>query len=107
MGWLIASAQFLPFMVASCVLAGLALAGWRRTGETGALLIAVASGLRVLHELIGVYNLWRLWNHGPGGSYVTSMAAIGAVQWAGGLVGTVLLIVGVALLLRRLPTQAR
>jgi hypothetical protein len=106
MGWLIASVQFLPFMVASCVLGGVALAGWRRTGETGALLIAVAAGLRVLHDLVAVWNLWRLWNQGSRASYLTWLTAINAVQWVGGLIGAVLLIVGAALVLRRLPARA-
>jgi hypothetical protein len=107
MGWLFASLQFVPFLVCSCVLGGFALWGWRRSRETGALLIAIAAGLQVLHALVGVYNMWRIWNRGPGGSYVSWMTIIGAVQSAGSLIGDVLFIVGVALLLRRLPAQQR
>ena len=107
MGWLFASAQFVPFFLCSCVLGGFALWGWRRTGATGALLIAIAAGLRVLHELVGVYNIWRIWNRGPSGSYVSWMTILGVVQSAGSLIGDVLFIVGVALVLRRLPALKR
>ena len=107
MAWLMASLQFLPFLVASCVLGGFALWGWRRSGATGALLIAIAAGLQVLHQLLGVYNMWRMFERGPGASYVSWLTMIGVVQSAGSLIGEVLFIVGVALLLRRLPARAR
>src|SRR4051812_32888480 len=107
MAWLMASLQFVPFLVASCVLGGFALWGWRRSGATGALLVAIAAGLQVLHQLLGVYNMWRMFARGPGGSYVSWMTMIGVVQSAGSLIAEVLFIVGVALLLRRLPARAR
>ena len=107
MGWMLASAPLLPFFIASCVLGGFALGGWRRTGATAALLIAIAAGLRALHEIIAVYNMWRLWGgHEPRASYLGWMAAIGVVQFVGSLISELLFIVGVALLLRRLPARA-
>ena len=107
MGWLFSSLQFLPFLIASGVLGGFALWGWRRSGATGALLIAIAAGLQILHQLLGAYNMWRIWNRGSGGSYLSWMTIIGAVQSAGSLIGEVLFIVGVALVLRRLPAMKR
>jgi hypothetical protein len=107
MGWLLASLQFLPFLIASGVLGGFGLWGWRRSGATGALLIAIAAGLQILHQLLGAYNMWRIWNRGSSGSYVSWMTIIGSVQAAGSLIGEVLFIVGVALVLRRLPAMKR
>ncbi len=106
MGWLLASAQYIPFLVCSCVLGGFALWGWRRTGLTGALLVVIAAALRVMHELFGVYGMWRLWNGGPSryGQFVT---LYGAAQSVGALVADVLVIVGLALILRRLPVAKR
>jgi hypothetical protein len=105
MGWLWASAQYVPFLVASCVLGGFALWGWRRSGATGALLIALAAGSQVMHELLGVFNMWRIWNRGPGDGW--QLTVLGVVQSAGALVADVLFIVGVALVLRRLPARQR
>ena len=107
MGWLVASLQFLPFLVASSVLGGFALWGWRRTGATGALLIAIAAGVQILHQLLGAYQMWRIWNRGASASYVSWMTMIGAVQSAGSMISEVLIIVGVALVLRRLPALRR
>ncbi|HEX9104294.1 MAG TPA: hypothetical protein VF997_18920 [Polyangia bacterium] len=106
MGWLLASVQYLPFLIASCVLGGFALWGWRRSGATGALLIAIAAGLRVLHELAGVYGMWRIWSRGLSNG-AQSAAIFGVAQSVGALVADVVFIVGVALVLRRLPARAR
>lgn len=106
MGWLFASVQYVPFFVCSCVLGGFALWGWRRSRATGALLIAIAAGLGVLHHAIGVYSMWRMFNRGTA-SYTSWMTMFGVVQSAGSLVAEVLLIVGVALVLRRLPAATR
>jgi hypothetical protein len=103
MGWLVASYSYLPFAVGSCVLGGFALWGWRRSGATGALLIAVAAGLQVLHALFGVYQIWSSFAHGLGG--VGRMALLMAAMSAGSFVSQVLFIVGVALVLRRLPSR--
>ena len=107
MAWLFAaSAQYVPFFVCSCVLGGFALWGWRRTGATGALLIAISAGLGVVHEALGVYSMWRIFNRGPG-SPMGFMTLLGMAQSAGSLIAEVLFIVGVALVLRRLPARAR
>ena len=106
MGWLFASVQYLPFFVCSAVLGGFALWGWRRSRATGALLIAVSAGLGIVHHAFGVYSMWRLWNRGVGGS-TTFMTMFGVVQSAGAFIAEVLLIVGVALVLRRLPAMAK
>jgi len=108
MSWMFASIQYVPFLVASCVLGGFAVWGWRRSGATGALLVAIGAGVRVLHQLIGVYAMYRVYAHGPGDSrHLGTMALYGGMQAAGAVVADVLLIVGVALLLRRLPARAR
>jgi hypothetical protein len=106
MGWLYSSFQYVPFLIGSCVLAGFALWGWRRSGATGALLIAIAAGVRVLHELFGVYSMYRMWYREPRAAALQWMTIYGVVQTMGGLIAQVLLIVGVALLLRRLPAKA-
>ena len=102
--WLVSSAQHLPFLVCACVLGGFGLWGWRRTGATGALLIAIAAGLQVLHSLVSMWGTWRMFQHGPG-SYGAWLSIFGVAQSAGALVASVLFIVGVALVLRRLPAR--
>jgi hypothetical protein len=104
MGWLVASFSYLPFCACSGVLLGLALWGWRRTGATGALLIAIAGGLGVLHQAFGLYGLWRMFHEGPA-PYGRWVAMTGAAQSGGALIADVLVIVGVALLLRRIPRR--
>jgi hypothetical protein len=104
MGWLMSSLSYLPFLMCSGVLLGFALWGWRRSGETGALLIAIAAGLQILHSLVGVYGMWRLWSRGTG-DYAARMAIFSMAQSAGSFIAAVLIIVGVGLVLRRLPAR--
>lgn len=104
LAWLAASAQHLPFLVCACVLGGFALWGWRRTGATGALLIAIAAGLQALHSLVGIWSMWRMFARGPS-SYGAWVAMFGLAQTAGALAADVLFIVGLALVLRRLPAR--
>jgi hypothetical protein len=96
----------LPFWACSCVLAGFALWGWRRTGATGALLIAIAAGLRLLGELAQFVELLRLY-HAADSTIVRTMTIFGSFQATDALVTNVLFIVGVALILRRLPAAKR
>ena len=102
MGALAASATQAPFFVCACVLGGFALWGWRRSAATGALLIAIACGVRVLGHAAYVWQMARMFSVGPS-RYGESMMLFGAFQSAGGLIADVLVIVGVALILRRLP----
>ncbi len=104
MSGLLASLTQLPFLVAACVLGGFALWGWRRTGATGALLVAIAAGLQVMHQLFGVWTMTRLYAGGAA-DYARTMAYYGVVRSAGALIADVLVIVGFALLLRRLPAR--
>jgi hypothetical protein len=104
MGWLFSSLAYVPFFVCSCVLGGFALWGWRRSGETGALLIAIAAGLEVLHQVFGVYGMWNIWNR-TASNYVYKLGVFSVAQSAGSFVANVLFIVGVALVLRRLPAR--
>ncbi|HEY2744631.1 MAG TPA: hypothetical protein VGL86_08410 [Polyangia bacterium] len=103
MGWL-ASLSYVPFFVCSGVLGGFALWGWRRSGATGALLIAIAAGLQMLHSLVGVYGMWLMFNRSPSG-YAARLGMFSMAQSAGSFVADVLFIVGVALVLRRLPAR--
>lgn len=99
---LLASLWQVPFLIASCVLGGFALWGWRRTGATGALLIAVSSGLAVLRAL---YFAWHMMTLYSGGAPWSRSMLFGALESLVGIIAEVLLIVGVALLLRRLPPR--
>ena len=101
---MIASLTQLPFFVCTCVLGGFALWGWRRSGATGPLLIVIACGVRVIGHVAYVWQMARLYRDGPS-SYARTAMVFGAFQSAGGLIADVLLIVGVALLLRRLPAK--
>ena len=105
MGWMLASIQYLPHLICSGVLGGIAIAGYRRTQATGLLLIAMACGVRLVHQSVGVYNMWRLWNHRSAAAYGLYMTGIAAFQSAGALIADVLFIVGVALLIRRLAPR--
>jgi hypothetical protein len=108
MSWMLASWHYVPFLVASCVLSGFALGGWRRSGATGALLVASGAGVRVLHQLFGVYSTYQLYAQGPSrAEYLQRAALYGAFQTVGAILADVLVIVGVALLLRRLPARVR
>jgi len=98
----IASLTQLPFFVCTCVLGGFALWGWRRSGTTGPLLIAIACGVRVIGHVAYVWQMARLYRGGPS-SYGQTAMVVGAFQSAGALIADVLVIVGVALVLRRLP----
>jgi hypothetical protein len=105
MAGLLASLWQLPFFICSCVLGGFALWGWRRSGANGALLVAIGCAVRVVHELVGVYQMTRLYAGGAS-SYARTAMWYGAFQSVGALIADVLFIVGVALLLRRLPRKA-
>ncbi len=104
MAWLFSSLAYVPFFVCSCVLGGFALWGWRRSGATGALIIAIAAGLEALHQVVGVYTMWHIWNRTTG-DYALRLGIFSAAQSAGSFIANVLFIVGVALVLRRLPAR--
>jgi hypothetical protein len=106
MAGLVSSLSQLPFLVATCVLGGFAIWGWRRTGQTGALLIAIGAAVQVLHQLLWVWSLTRMYADGVA-NYARTMTVYGMMRSVGGLTAEVLFIVGVALLLRRLPARAR
>jgi hypothetical protein len=92
--------QYLPHLVTTLVLGGIALYGWRRTRATGALIIAVGAAVNVVH-----YVVWMLlWQTAYRRASYSVLSWIGALQVVGGLVAAVLFIVGVALLLKRLPS---
>jgi hypothetical protein len=102
----IAGITQLPFFVCTCVLGGFALWGWRRSASTGALLIAIGCGVRVLGHVGYIWQMSRLYSGGPS-SYAQTAMVFGAFGTAGGLIADVLLIVGLALILRRLPAAKR
>jgi len=102
----IASVTQLPYFVCTCVLGGFALWGWRRSGTTGPLLIAIACGVRVIGHVAYVWQMAQLYRGGPSGYAQTAMV-FGAFQSAGGLIADVLVIVGLALILRRLPPKTK
>jgi hypothetical protein len=102
----IASLTQLPYFVCTCVLGGFALWGWRRSGTTGPLLIIIACGVRVLGHVAYVWQMARLYRGGMS-SYAQTAMVLGAFGSAGGLIADVLVIVGLALILRRLPAKAR
>jgi hypothetical protein len=94
--------QSIPWLVTSAVLLGIALAGWRRTRATGALLISIAAGLQILDSIFGMLTLY--WTYERSMSY-TAIATVSAfVRTGGHLVSSIILIVGLVLLLQRLPT---
>jgi hypothetical protein len=95
-----------PFFVCTCVLGGFALWGWRRSASTGALLIVIACGVRVLGHVAYVWQMSRMYAGGPSGYAQTAMI-FGAFNSAGGIIADVLVIVGLALILRRLPAAKR
>jgi hypothetical protein len=103
--WLWTTVQYLPYLVCSCVLGGIAIAGYLRTRATGALLVAIACGVRVVHELFGVYNMYRIWTMTDRGNYARWATIAGAFQSAGALIADILFIVGLALLLRRIAPR--
>ncbi|HXU69097.1 MAG TPA: hypothetical protein VN947_07195 [Polyangia bacterium] len=97
-----ASIDALPFFVAACVLCGLAVWGFRRTGQTGALVIAVGAGVRALRDLVFTWHMMEMYS----GRTPWRMALqFAIVEQVGALISEVLIIVGVALLLRRLPAR--
>ena len=104
MGAIGVAAMQLPFLVCTCVIGGFALWGWRRSASTGALLIAIGCGVRLLGHVAYVWQMARLYGGGPS-SYAASMMVFGVFQSAGGLIADVLFIVGLALILRRLPAK--
>src|SRR5262249_27724157 len=101
---LFASVGALPFFVGACVLGGFGLWGWRRTGATGALLIAIGGGLRALRDLLFGWHMMRIYS---GAASWKSSVAFGVEEQVGAMISEVLVIVGVALLLRRLPAAKR
>ena len=103
---LLASLTQLPFLVATCVLGGFALWGWRRSASTGALVIAIGCGVRVLGQLVSVYQMAQL-SRMTAAEYGRMAMLLGAFHSVGGLIADVLVIVGLALILRRLPAAKR
>lgn len=93
----------LPLFLCTCVLGGIAVWGWWRKRVTGALLIAIACGVRVLGHIAYVWQMMRLYD-GPRRYRETAMA-IGFFETGTGVVTNVLFIVGLALILRRLPAR--
>lgn len=95
---------FLPWVLTSAVLLGVALVGWRRTRATGALLVAVAALVQILNTSANALSLYWMTSR-----HESSMArGIGTLVLSGGpMVSSVLLIVGVALLMKRLPSAQR
>ncbi|HEX6838835.1 MAG TPA: hypothetical protein VF334_19790 [Polyangia bacterium] len=106
MAGLVASLTQIPFLVSTLVLAGFALWGWRRSAATGALLIAIACGVRVLGQLVSVYQMAQL-GRVSAAEYGRMAMLFGLFHSAGALIADVLFIVGLALILRRLPARAR
>ena len=96
--------QMLPWAVTAAVMMGIALVGWRRTRATGALLIAVAGGLQILDSVFGSWTTYAMLERHYG---YASVGLYGLLRTVGHLTSSTLLIVGVALLLRRLPTAQR
>ena len=93
-----------PGFPLSCDRAGYQHFLWRRTGATGALLIAIGCAVRLVHELVYVVEMVRVYSGAPS-SLAQTMMWLGAFQSIGALMSEVLFIVGVALLLRRLPRR--
>jgi hypothetical protein len=91
-----------PFFVGACVLFGFGLWGWRRTGATGALLIAVGGAVGALRNLMFAWHMMQVYS---GRAPWKSSLLFGVEEEAGSLISEVLLIVGVALILRRLPAR--
>ena len=69
-------------------------------------LLAIGAGVRLLGHVGYVWQMSRLYTAGPA-RYARSAMTFGAFQSAGGLIADVLFIVGLALILRRLPSRAR
>ena len=103
-GGLYAAIGGLPFFVAACVLGGFALWGWRRTRATGALVIAVGAGVRALRDLLFAWHMMQVYS---GRAPWKSSLMFGIEEQVGAIVSEVLIIVGVALVLRRLPAAKR
>jgi hypothetical protein len=104
MSLLIVPLEQLPFVAGAFALAVIALVGWRRTRLTGLLLIAIAGGISGLHRLATIYELYTLPRHGRFGTWTV---AYNLAQWLGGVVAETLLVVGVALVIRRLRATPR
>ena len=75
-------------------------------GATGALLIAIAAGIRVLDSGFAIYNVWLHDERPPGKICRGSPPSASWRRW-GRSSPSVLFTVGVALVLRRLPARAR
>jgi hypothetical protein len=96
--------QYIPHVIAAIVLGAIALIGWRRTRATGALLIAISAAVEIVHYGMWIFVMQAMYRRGA--SYA-SWGWLSAMLGAGGLVGVVLFIVGVALLIKRLPDARR
>jgi hypothetical protein len=93
--------QMFPWAVTAAVMMGIALVGWRRTRATGALLIAVAGGLQILDSFVGAWSMSALMERHSG---FATAGLYGLLRTVGHLTSSTLFIVGVALLIKRLPT---
>jgi hypothetical protein len=96
--------QYVPHVIAAIVLGAIALIGWRRTRATGALLIAVSAAVEIVHYGLWIVVMQVMYSRGH--SYA-SWGWLSAMLGAGGLVAVVLFIVGVALLIKRIPDAQR
>jgi hypothetical protein len=103
MGMMYAVVQFLPYTILESVLLAIAIIGYKRTRANGALLIAVAAGMQILYGVFGAWSMWSLMMGGPGNYSMVALRT--SVQGVGHLIAGVLIVVGVALLLRRLPQR--
>jgi len=101
---LFASVGALPFFVCACVLGGFAIWGWRRTRATGALLIAVGAGVRASRDIVFAWHMMQI--YGGRASWRMSIPFT-VVEHTGSLIAEVLIIVGLALILRGLPAAKR
>jgi hypothetical protein len=97
--------QNVPWIVAAVVMLGIALAGWRRTRATGALLIVISAALQIVDGVAGTCAMLSLMRRQY--SYAAMANMYGLVSSGGHLITSVLFIVGVALLIKRLPTAQR
>jgi hypothetical protein len=102
---LLASLSQLPFLIASAVLFGVGLWGWRRTAAPGALLVAAGAAVQTLNQLFGLWTMTQLYTNRSPSSYAVKLAVVATVRTTAGMVAEALLIVGVALLLRLLPAR--
>jgi len=96
--------QVVPWAITAAVMLGIAIVGWRRTRATGALLIAVGGGLQILESVVGTWSMYALIDRHYG---YAQMGVYSLLRMVGHLTSSTLFIVGVALLIRRLPSAQR